>query len=93
MHLKKLKNQLTSNADDAEETSISQTSQLLQQNPKQIQHEQKLNNNNNNNAGDGEKAFNFIVMIKKGNKPQFHNLEVPVTSEFATKFKAREQVS
>lgn len=31
-------------------------------------------------------------MIKKGNKTQYHNMEVPVTSEFANQFKAREEV-
>ena len=81
MHLKKLKNQSFSNVDDLDEPTASSTKPSPQI-------EQQLNNGNNNE----EKTFNFIVMIKKGNKPQFHNLEVPVTSEFATKFKAREQV-
>lgn len=36
--------------------------------------------------------FNFIFMTKKGSKPQFHKLQVPVTSEFANQFKAREEV-
>jgi hypothetical protein len=80
MHLKKLKNQSLSNVDDLEESNASSV--------KSPQLEKQLNNG----AGE-EKTFNFIVMIKKGNKPQFHNLEVPVASEFATKFKAREQVN
>ena len=29
------------------------------------------------------KGFNFVVMIKKGNKTQYHNMEVPTTSDFA----------
>ena len=31
-------------------------------------------------------------MTKKGTKTQYHNMEVPVTSEFASQFKAREEV-
>ena len=86
MHLKKLKSQALSNVDD--------TDDVVQAQPLQIQQtqDQQLNNNNNNSNNGSEKTFNFIVMVKKGNKPQFHNLEVPVTSEFATQFKAREQV-
>jgi hypothetical protein len=91
MHLKKLKNQSAS--DDVEEESKPlqlQTQLHLQQ--EQQQQEFNNNNNNNSNRNGGEKTFNFIVMVKKGNKPQFHNLEVPVTSEFATQFRVREQV-
>ena len=29
------------------------------------------------------KGFNFVVMVKKGNKTQYHNMEVPMTSDFA----------
>lgn len=36
-------------------------------------------------------AFNFAVMIRKGNKPQLCNMEVPSGSEFASQFKAREE--
>ncbi len=32
-------------------------------------------------------------MTKKGNKTQFHNMEVPLGSEFANQFKAREEVN
>jgi hypothetical protein len=38
------------------------------------------------------KKFNFVVMTKKGTKTQYHNMEVPVTSEFANQFRAREEV-
>lgn len=38
------------------------------------------------------RSFNFVVMTKKGNKTQYHNMEVPVTSEFAQQFRAREEV-
>ena len=38
------------------------------------------------------KSFNFVVMTKKGNKTQYHSMEVPVASEFAQQFKAREEV-
>ena len=31
-------------------------------------------------------------MTKKGTKTQYHNMEVPVTSEFANQFRAREEV-
>jgi hypothetical protein len=39
------------------------------------------------------KKFNFVVMTKKGTKTQYHNMEVPVTSEFANQFRAREEVT
>jgi hypothetical protein len=39
-----------------------------------------------------KKPFRFVVMTKKGNKPQYHNMEVPVSCEFAKQFKAREEV-
>ena len=38
------------------------------------------------------KSFNFVVMTKKGNKTQYHNMEVPLVSDFANQFKAREEV-
>ena len=38
------------------------------------------------------KSFNFVVMMKKGNKTQFHGMEVPLASEFANQFIAREEV-
>lgn len=44
-------------------------------------------------AKDEKKSFNFVVMTKKGNKTQYHNLEVPVASEFAQQFRAREEVT
>ncbi|RNA18662.1 regulator of nonsense transcripts 2 isoform X1 [Brachionus plicatilis] len=39
-----------------------------------------------------KEAFNFVLMLKKGNKTQYQNMQVPVTSEFATQFKAKEQL-
>lgn len=39
------------------------------------------------------RSFNFVVMTKKGNKTQYHQMEVPVASEFAQQFRAREEVS
>jgi hypothetical protein len=42
---------------------------------------------------DKQSTFNFVFMVKKGNKPQFHNMEMPSNSEFAEQFKAREQVT
>ena len=44
-------------------------------------------------AANSKKAFNFAVMIRRGNKPQLCNMEVPSGSEFASQFKAREEVS
>ncbi|CAF0714012.1 unnamed protein product [Brachionus calyciflorus] len=38
-----------------------------------------------------KQSFNFVLMLKKGNKTQYQNMEVPVTSEFASQFKAREE--
>lgn len=35
------------------------------------------------------KTFNFVVMMKKGNKAQYHNMEVPMQSEFANQFTSR----
>lgn len=40
----------------------------------------------------GANKFNFIFMTKKGNKTQYHNMEVPVNSEFANQFIAKEEV-
>ena len=34
------------------------------------------------------KNFNFVVMMKKGNKTQYHNMEVPTTSDFANQVKS-----
>lgn len=31
-------------------------------------------------------------MLKKGNKTQYQNMQVPVSSEFANQFKAREEL-
>ncbi|CAF2881120.1 unnamed protein product [Rotaria sp. Silwood2] len=36
-------------------------------------------------------TVNFVVMLKKNNKPQFCNMAVSSTSEMALKLKAREQ--
>ncbi|CAF1357416.1 unnamed protein product [Rotaria sordida] len=36
-------------------------------------------------------TVNFVVMLKKNNKPQFYNMAVSSTSEMALKLKAREQ--
>ncbi|XP_046363443.1 regulator of nonsense transcripts 2-like isoform X2 [Haliotis rufescens] len=36
-------------------------------------------------------AINFVLMTRKGNKAQFTNLNVPISAEFAAKFKEREQ--
>jgi hypothetical protein len=36
-----------------------------------------------NASSNKNKGFNFVVMIKKGNKTQYHNMEVPMTSDFA----------
>ena len=41
---------------------------------------------------DKNKGFNFVVMVKKNNKTQYHNMEVPLASEFANQFIAREEV-
>lgn len=38
------------------------------------------------------RSFNFVIMTKKGNKTQYHSMEVPVASEFAQQFRAREEV-
>ena len=44
-------------------------------------------------ANNKNKGFNFVVMVKKGNKTQYHNMEVPLTSDFANQFRAKEEVS
>lgn len=44
-------------------------------------------------ANSNKTLFNFVVMTKKGNKTQYHNMEVPVSSEFAQQFRAREEVT
>ncbi|XP_041348866.1 regulator of nonsense transcripts 2-like isoform X2 [Gigantopelta aegis] len=36
-------------------------------------------------------AINFTLMTRRGNKQQFTNLNVPISAEFAAKFKEREQ--
>ncbi len=47
---------------------------------------------NNLDESSAPKKFNFVVMTKKGTKTQYHNMEVPISSEFANQFKAREEV-
>lgn len=44
-------------------------------------------------ANSNKTLFNFVVMTKKGNKTQYHNMDVPVSSEFAQQFRAREEVT
>lgn len=41
--------------------------------------------------GEEDKTMNFILMTRKGNKPQFKSLEVPVSSELAQNLKDREE--
>ncbi|XP_064604775.1 regulator of nonsense transcripts 2-like isoform X2 [Liolophura sinensis] len=36
-------------------------------------------------------SINFVLMTRKGNKQQFSNLNVPISEEFAAKFKERER--
>ncbi|XP_065347626.1 regulator of nonsense transcripts 2 [Cloeon dipterum] len=38
-----------------------------------------------------EKTMNFVLMVRKGNKQQFKNLEVPIDSELALNLKNREE--
>ena len=45
-----------------------------------------------NHADPKSKGFSFLVMMKKGNKTQYHNMEVPLTSEFANQFRVKEEV-
>lgn len=40
-----------------------------------------------------ERTVNFVLMVRKGNKPQYKNLEVPIDSDLALNLKNREQVS
>jgi Up-frameshift suppressor 2 len=39
-----------------------------------------------------ERTVNFVLMVRKGNKPQYKNLEVPIDSDLALNLKNREQV-
>ncbi|XP_005093367.2 regulator of nonsense transcripts 2 isoform X2 [Aplysia californica] len=39
----------------------------------------------------GESGLKFLLMTRRGNKQQLTNFEIPMTAEFATKFKEREQ--
>ena len=41
----------------------------------------------------GENGLKFMLMTRRGNKQQLTNFEIPMTAEFAAKFKEREQVS
>ncbi len=38
-----------------------------------------------------KQVFNFVIMSKKNNKPQYHSMNVPLTSNFANQFRAREE--
>ncbi len=38
-----------------------------------------------------KQVFNFVIMSKKNNKPQYHSMNVPLTSTFANQFRAREE--
>uniref|UniRef100_A0A2C9JCU8 Regulator of nonsense transcripts 2 n=1 Tax=Biomphalaria glabrata TaxID=6526 RepID=A0A2C9JCU8_BIOGL len=40
---------------------------------------------------DGSSALKFVLMTRKGNKQQLTDFEIPMTAEFATKFKEREE--
>lgn len=39
-----------------------------------------------------ERTVNFVLMVRKGNKPQYKNLEVPIDSDLALNLKNREEV-
>jgi hypothetical protein len=39
-----------------------------------------------------EKKINFVLMVRKGNKPQYKTLEVPMDSDLALNLKNREEV-
>merc|ERR1719239_46345 len=39
----------------------------------------------------GESGLKFVLMTRRGNKQQLTNFEIPMTAEFATKFKEREE--
>lgn len=41
---------------------------------------------------EGSSHVNFVLMTRRGNKQQFSKLTVPVSAEFATKYKEREEV-
>lgn len=43
-------------------------------------------------APDNENTVSFVLMTRKGNKPQFKNLAVPSDSELAQNLKNREEV-
>lgn len=38
-----------------------------------------------------KQMFNFVIMSKRNNKPQYHNMKVPISSSFANQFRAREE--
>ncbi|BFZ08917.1 hypothetical protein BsWGS_11954 [Bradybaena similaris] len=40
---------------------------------------------------DKHTGLKFMLMTRKGNKPQLTNFEIPMTAEFATKFREREE--
>ena len=39
----------------------------------------------------GDNTIHFMLLTKKGNKPQLNNLDVPVSAEFAAKYREREE--
>lgn len=59
----------------------------------------KLNNYSNSSdqlvmepKEEEERTVNFVLMVRKGNKPQYKNLEVPIDSDLALNLKNREEV-
>lgn len=94
MHLRKIKQPSSNSITEAQEKTLSQELKSFQYlNPKSKNYEIDESLKEENVTTPKKQMFNFVVMSKKNNKPQYHNMNVPLVSSFANQFKAREEVN
>ena len=93
MHLRKIKQPSSNSISESQDKPPSQELKSLQYlNPKAKNTETDDSQKEAVNPAPKKQMFNFVIMSKKNNKPQYHNMNVPLTSSFANQFKAREEV-
>jgi regulator of nonsense transcripts 2 len=95
MHLSKLRvsNQLNSASNDDKKSGFVNELKGLKPDtvePKVKSEEEEEEEDETPKANSSnKKIFPFVIMMKKGNKPQFHDMQVPLNSDFANQFIAR----
>lgn len=91
MHLRRIK-QNSAQDSSVEKTAVQELKSLQYLKPQATVDEEQEEAEKQANTAPKKQVFNFVVMSKKNNKPQYHNMNVPLTSTFANQFRAREEV-